>query len=59
MPFVNCTFEWGVVIATLLSVLSVMPRQCARLTYFLHPKSRKINAMRITPQLITLTLRCL
>ena len=37
VPFVNRTFEWGVVIATFLSVL---PRRCARLTYFLHPQLR-------------------
>ena len=53
----NGTFEWGVVIATYLSVLSIMPRHCARLTFFLHPKLRKINAVLLTPQLITLTLR--
>ena len=38
VPFVNRTFEWGVVIATFLSVLSVVPRHCARLAYFFHPK---------------------
>ena len=27
-PFVNRTFEWGVVIATFLSVSSVVPRHC-------------------------------
>ena len=53
----NRLFEWGVVVATLLSVLSVVPRPCARLTYFFHPKLRKINVVLITPQLITLTLR--
>ena len=51
------TFEWGVVTATLLSVLSILPRHCARLTGFLHPKLRQINAVLITPQLITLPLR--
>ena len=40
-PFVNRTLEWGAVIATFLSVLSVVPRPCARLTCFLHPKLRK------------------
>ena len=40
VPFVNRTFEWGVVIATFLSVLSTVPRRCARLTDFLHPKVR-------------------
>ena len=52
----NRTFEWGV-IATFLSVLSVVHRRSARLTYFLHPKLRKVNAV-----LITLTLprlRCM
>ena len=44
VPFVNRTFEWGVVIATFLSVLSMgVPRHCARLTYFLHPKLRNAN----------------
>ena len=37
---VNRTFEWGAVIAPFLSVLSIVPRHCARLTYFLHPKLR-------------------
>ena len=50
----NHTFEWGVLIATILSV-RIVPRHCARLTYFLHPKLRKINAVPITP-LIALTL---
>ena len=54
VPFVSRTFEWGVVIATFLSDLSVVPRHCARLTSFLHPKSRKINAALLTPQLITI-----
>ena len=40
----NRTFEWGVGIATLLSVLSIVPRHCAHWTHFLHPKSREINA---------------
>ena len=57
LPFVNCTFEWGVVIATVLSVLSIVPRHCARLTYFLHPKWRKIDALLITLKQMTLTLR--
>ena len=37
VPFVNSTFEWGVVFATilLLSVLSVVPHHCVRLTDFL------------------------
>ena len=52
-PFVNRTFEWGGGIATFSSVLSVVPRHCARLTSLLHPKSRKIKAVRITPQTIT------
>ena len=42
-PFMHRTFEWGVVIAAFLSVLSVVPCHCARLTYLLHPKPRKIN----------------
>ena len=57
VPFVNRTFEWGAVFATFLSVLSLGPRLCARLTNFLHPKLRKIDAVLITPQLITLALR--
>ena len=54
----NHTFEWGVVITRVLSVLSIVPHHCARLTYFLHPKVRKIDAVLIMPQQITLTLRC-
>ena len=49
-------FEWGVVIATILFVLSIVPRHCARLAYFLHPKLGEINAVLFIPQLITLTL---
>ena len=30
VPFVNRTLEWGVVIATFVSVLSIVPRHCAR-----------------------------
>ena len=55
--FVNGTFQWGAHIATLLSILSIVPRHCARLTDFLHPKSRKLYAVLITSQLIALTLR--
>ena len=55
-PFVSRTFEWGVAITTFLSVLIIVPRHCALLTYFLYPKLRKINAVLITPQLISLTL---
>ena len=51
------TFEWGVVIATFLSVLSIVPCHCARLTYFLHQKLRKFDAVLITLKLVTLTLR--
>ena len=50
-PFVNGTVEWGLVIATFLSVLSIVHRPCARLTYFLHPKLRKLNAAPVTRQL--------
>ena len=60
VPFVLSylrTFEWGAVIATCLSVLSIVPRHCARLTYFLHPKLRGINAVLITPQPMTLLLQ--
>ena len=56
-PFVNPTFEWGAVIATFLSALSIVPRHCARLTHFLHPKLRKVNAVLTPPQLMTLPLR--
>ena len=51
----NGTFGWGVVIATFstfLSVLSILICHYACLTYFLHPKLRKINAV-----LTTLTLQ--
>ena len=50
VPFVNRTFGWGVVIATFLSVLSIVPRHCARLTQFLHPKLRKIDVVLISPK---------
>ena len=40
VPFVNRTFEWGAVIATSVSLLSVVPRHCAHLTYFLHPPKK-------------------
>ena len=53
----NRTFEWGAVIATFLSVLSVVPCHCARLTCFLDPKLGKINAVLITLKLIAFTLR--
>ena len=53
IPFVNCISVWGAVIATVLVVLSSVPLYCARLTCFLHPKVRNINAVRMT-----LTLRC-
>ena len=56
VPFVNGTFEWGAVIATFLSILSLLPHHCARLTCFLHPNLKKSNAVLITPQPITLTL---
>ena len=29
VPLVNRTLEWGVVIATLWSILSIVPRHCA------------------------------
>ena len=46
-PFVNRTVEWGVLVATFLSVLGIVPRHCARLT-FLHPKLRTTTAVPIT-----------
>ena len=55
--FVTRTFEGGVAIATLLSVLSIVPRHCARLTCFLPPKLREIHAVPTNPQVITLPLR--
>ena len=54
VSFCDRTFEWRAVIATFLSVLSIVPRHCARLTSFLHPKLRTINAVLMTPQLMTL-----
>ena len=51
----NRTFEWGVAIATFC--FEYVPRHCARLTDFLHPKLRTINAVLITPQPIALPLR--
>ena len=56
----NRNFEWGVVIATFLFFfLAMVPRRYARLTYFFHPKLRKIHAVLITLKLITRTLRSL
>ena len=52
----NGNFEWGVVITTFLSISSIVPCHTARLTDFLHPKLSKINAVLITPRLITPTL---
>ena len=49
VPFVNCPFQWGVVITTFLS-FSIM---CLAIV----PKLRKMNAVLITPQPIPLTLR--
>ena len=46
IPFVNRIFEWGMVIATFLSVFSIVRCHSARLTYFFHPKLRAINAVR-------------
>ena len=57
VPFVNRTFEWGVAIANFLSVSSIVPLKSACWTCFLHPKLRKINAVPITPRLITLAMR--
>ena len=51
------TFEWGAVIAPFLSVLSVVPRHCARLTDYLHPKLRRIYLGPVVLQPITRTLR--
>ena len=45
------------VITIFLSVLRIVPSDCARLTYFLHPKSREIDAVLISLKLITLTMR--
>ena len=53
----NRTVEWEVVSVTSLSVLSIVPRHCARLTYVLHPTLRNINVVLIARQLITVTLR--
>ena len=57
VPLVNRRFEWGVAIATFLSVLSIVPRHCALLTNFPHPKLRKLDAVLVTPQPITHTPR--
>ena len=58
----NCTlfertFQWELVIATFLSVLSLVPRHCACLADFFHPKLREIDVVLISLKLITLTLR--
>ena len=53
----NRAVEWGVVITTVLSVLSIVPRHRARLTDFLRPKSRNSNAVLITVKLMTHPLR--
>ena len=39
----NRIFEWGMVIATFLSVLSIAPRCHVHLTDLIHPKIRKIT----------------
>ena len=57
VPFVNRTFVWGAVIATFLSVSSVVPRRRARLTHLLRPKLREIDAVPIPPQPMTIPLR--
>ena len=57
IPFLTRAFEWGVVIAKILSVVSIVPCHCARLTYFLHPKLRKTNAVLIPLKLIALAVR--
>ena len=49
VPFVKRPFEWGVGVATFLSVLSHVPCRCARLTDFLHPKLRKVDAVLLAP----------
>ena len=54
----NRTFEWGVAIATVLSILSLAPCHCACLTYFHYPELREINAELNTLELITLPLQC-
>ena len=54
--FVSRIFEWGVVIATFLSILCIVPLHFARLAYVLLPKLRNIDAVLITPQLSTLIL---
>ena len=58
IAFVIRLFEWAVGVATFLPVLSLVPRHCARLTYFLHPKLRQSNAVLISAQPMTLRLRC-
>ena len=47
VPFVNRALEWGAVVATFLSVLSVVPRHCPRLTCFRYPKRGETNAVLI------------
>ena len=47
--FVQRPFERGVPTAARSSVLSLVPRHCARSTDFLRPKSRKLHALLSTP----------
>ena len=43
------TWEIVPVVATFFSGLRIVPRRCARLTYLLDPKLRKIDAPLIAP----------
>ena len=53
----NHIFERGVVLATYLSILGHVHHLCARLTCFLRPKMREVNAVLSTTQLVTLPPR--
>ena len=53
--FVARAIEWGVFIATLVSVLSIVPRHCAHLISFVYPQLKNINAVLIAPQLMRCT----
>ena len=55
--FGNGPVEWGVVIATCVSVLSAVPGLCARSASFLHPKLRGMDAVLLARKLIPLPLR--
>ena len=56
-PLATGTLEWGVIIPAFFSIFEDCALPLCRLTYFLPPKLRNINAVLMTSQLTTLPLR--